>query len=170
MLTNQQIEAKYGKPGDVENHFALKLPFPFYLDWDLKTSVKHIICHKLIADRLKAALEELKACYGVEKIHELGIDQFGGCFNHRPKRGCETQYAAAIAKGDKKGALQYLSTHSWSIALDLDPDRNKLRETKRTARFARPDYKDMIAIFYRNGFLNYGVEKDFDYMHFEIRE
>lgn len=168
MLNNQQIEAKYGKPGDITNLVSLELPIPFYLDWDLSKSVNHITCHKLIAEPLKAALDDILSTYGKEKIHELGIDQFGGCFSMRPKRGFETQYAAAIARGDFKGALQYLSTHSWAVALDMDPDRNKLRENHQTARFAKPDYKDMIAIFYRHGFIMYGVEKDYDWMHIEI--
>jgi hypothetical protein len=62
--------------------------------------------------------------YGIEKIKALQLDDFGGCFNYRKMRG-GTQ----------------LSLHSWGVAIDLDPDRNLLKETSKTARFARPEYK-----------------------------
>ena len=85
-------------------------------------------------------------------LKELGIDLFGGCFNYRKKRNGSA-----------------MSMHSWGIAIDLDPARNKLNETKRTARFARPEYKKMIDIFYDNGFISLGREYNYDYMHFEIK-
>jgi hypothetical protein len=68
--------------------------------------------------------------YGIEKIKALQLDDFGGCFNYRKMRG-GTQ----------------LSLHSWGVAIDLDPDRNLLKETSKTARFARPEYKQFIDIF-----------------------
>lgn len=151
MMTDSQIIAKYGQPGDLDNLTDIALPYPMRVAWDLKVSVNKITCHKLIADRLYKVFSELLAAYGYDKIKELGIDLYGGCYNFRKMRG-----------GNR------WSRHSWAIAIDLDPARNKLRETKKTARFARPEYKKMIDIFYANGFIGYGVERDYDWMHFEI--
>ena len=108
-------------------------------------------CHKLIADPLTKVFEDLLKEYGLLRIQQLGIDLFGGCFNYRKMRGGNDW-----------------SRHSWGVAIDLDPERNTLRETKKTARFARPEYQPMIDIFYKHGFKSLGVEKNYDWMHFEI--
>lgn len=150
-LTTSQINAKYGAPGDESNFVTIDLPFPMRIAWDKATRVTKMRCHKLIAEKLKAALTEILQEYGYEQLSKLGIDLFGGCYNFRKMRGGSDW-----------------SRHSWAIAIDLDPERNQLKETSKTARFARPEYKKMIDIFYKHGFLNLGVEKGFDFMHFEI--
>jgi len=154
MLNTKQIIQKYGKP-DEEGKYLVKiaLPYPMRLAWDKKTKVTTIRCHKLIADKLKKVFDDLLAHYGYDKIVELGIDLFGGCFNYRQMRGGSDW-----------------SRHSWGIAVDLDPERNLLKETSKTARFARPEYKPMIDIFYENGFIGLGREKNYDWMHFEIKD
>jgi hypothetical protein len=108
-------------------------------------------CHTLVADAFSKVFNELLATYGYDKIVELGIDLYGGCFAFRKMRGGSDW-----------------SRHSWGIAIDLDPERNKLKESGLTARFARPEYKPMIDIFYKHGFKSLGVEKNYDWMHFEI--
>lgn len=154
MLTDAQIIAKYGEPGDPDNLTTVQLPYPMRIAWDLSKTVSKIQCHKLIAPNLQQIFADLLAYYGYDKIKELGIDLYGGCVNVRLMRGSKTKW----------------SRHSWGIAIDLDPARNKLKETSKTARFARPEYKPMIDIFYAKGFLNLGVEKNYDWMHFEINK
>lgn len=155
MLTTQQATKKYGTPTitGAEYLVTLELPYPMRLAWDLDTKVNKIRVHKLVKDNFKAVFDDLLAHYGYEKLVELGIDLFGGCFAYRKMRGGSSW-----------------SKHSWGIAIDLDPVRNQLKETSRTARFARPEYKPMIDIFYKHGFIGLGPEKNYDWMHFEIKE
>ena len=154
-MTTQQVVKKYGTANITGEGYLVKinLPYPMRIAWDIDTTVNTIMCHKLVADKLKAVFGDLLAHYGYFKIKELGIDLFGGCFNYRKMRGGSAW-----------------SMHSWGIAIDLDPARNQLKETSKTARFARPEYKPMIDIFYSHGFISLGIEKNFDFMHFEIKE
>lgn len=151
MITTTEAIKIFGKPNQQGSYLTtIQLPYPMRLAWDLKTSVKTMRCHKLVAEDFVNVFKELLDVYGIEKIQSLGIDLFGGCFNFRAMRG----------------GSDY-SRHSWGIAIDLDPERNLLKETSKTARFARPEYKEMIDIFYKHGFVSLGREKNYDWMHFE---
>lgn len=151
LLTQKELQQKYGNPCKPENHTTINLPYPMRLAWDKTKTVSKVTCHKLVAQNFLNVFNDLLKHYGLIKIQELGIDLFGGIYNCRPMRGGTT-----------------FSTHAYAVAIDLDPERNQLKETKKTARFARPEYKPMIDIFYKNGFIGLGPEKDFDWMHFQI--
>lgn len=152
MLSDAQIISKYGQPGDVTQLTKILLPYPMRIAWKPETTVNAIQCHKLIANPLTNVFAELKDYYGYDKLKELGIDLFGGCVNVRLMRGSKTKW----------------SRHSWGIAIDLHPEKNQLRWKAPQALFSAPVYKDMIDIFYKHGFISYGRERDFDWMHFEI--
>lgn len=154
MITTVQAIERFGKPNETGKGYlvSISLPYPMRLAWDTKVKVNKITCHKLVADQLKAIFADILTTYGLPKIQELGIDLYGGCFNFRKMRGGNDY-----------------SRHSWGIAIDLDPARNTLKETSKTARFARPEYKAMIDIFYKHGFVSLGREKNYDWMHFESK-
>jgi len=151
MLTDAQIIAKYGEPGDVDNLTSITLPYPMRIAWDLKKTVTKVTCHKLIAQPLLNVFTDLLAHYGHEELKRLDIDLFGGIFNFRKMRG-----------GNR------WSRHSWAIALDISPAKNGLRTKWKDAQFSKPEYSKMVDIFYANGFFSYGKERNFDAMHFEI--
>jgi hypothetical protein len=153
MLTDEQIIALFGQPGDPDNLTVIQVPFPLRIAWDLKHTTQKVQCHKKIANNLLAVFNDLLAHYGLAWLQKLGIDLYGGCYNFRKMRG-----------GNR------WSRHSWGIAIDLDPVRNGLRIKKPAAQFSKPEYKPMIDIFYKHGFIGYGPEKDYDWMHFEINK
>jgi len=153
MISTAELLSKYGKPSESGTPYLVKviLPYPMVISWDKASKINSLRCHKLIAENLRKVFEDILSEYGLSRIQELGIDLYGGCFAFRKMRGGEDW-----------------SRHSWGVAIDLDPIRNQLKETKKTARFARPEYQPMIDIFYKHGFLSLGVEKNYDWMHFEI--
>jgi len=155
MMTTNDIVKKYGLPNETGEGYltTILLPYPMKLAWDLDTKVSKMRCHKLAAEAFLNVFNDLLAEYGMKEIERLGIDLFGGCFNYRKMRGGTSW-----------------STHAWAIAIDLDPARNKLKETAKTARFARPEYQKMIDIFYRHGFISLGIEKNYDWQHFQLRK
>lgn len=150
-MTDKQLIAKYGQPGP-QNLTTIALPFPMRLAWDPHVTVNRIQCHRLIAPNLIAALQDIVDHYGLVRIQDLHIDYYGGCYNYRLMRGSKTRW----------------SRHAFGAAIDLDPERNTLKETWAQARFSRPEYKPMLDAFYANGFFNLGKEKNYDAMHFEI--
>ena len=137
MITTEELLKKYGTPSETGIPYLTKmeLPYPMVLAWDKATKVTSIRCHKLIAENLRKVFDDILLTYGLPRIQELGIDLFGGGFAYRKMRGGNDW-----------------SRHSWGVVIDLDPDRNQLQETNKTARFARAEYKPMVDIFYKHGF------------------
>jgi len=152
MLTDQQIIAKYGQPGDPQQQTILQLPYPMRIAWDTSATVTHIQCHHLVAPVLTSVFNDLLAHYGLPELQRLGIDLFGGCLNVRLQRGSTTKW----------------SRHAWGIAIDLDPARNGLKTKWADAQFSKPEYKFMVDTFHAHGFIGYGPDRNYDAMHWEI--
>lgn len=80
------------------------LPFPIPLAWNTSQSVTGIRCHKLIAPLVEAVFREIDAA-GLKSA----VKTYGGGYVYRPKRGQVKP-----------------STHSWGIAIDLNPNTNAM--------------------------------------------
>tara|TARA_Y100000593_G_scaffold95011_1_gene198194 strand:+ start:5318 stop:5989 length:672 start_codon:yes stop_codon:yes gene_type:complete len=151
LITTRQIIDIYGEPDETGSYLTtIDLPYPMRLSWDLDRTVTRMRCHKLLADKFLAVFNDILVHYGIERIKELGIDLFGGCFSFRKMRGGKDW-----------------SRHSWGIAIDLDPFRNGLKTKWKDAQFSKEEYRPMMEIFYKHGFQNLGLEADMDAMHMQ---
>jgi len=151
-MTTKELKEKYGEPNETGKGYLVRidLPYRMKLSWDLETNVSKMSCHKLVAEDFKAVFKEILECYGLDKIKELGIDVFGGCFNYRKMRNGTSW-----------------STHSWGIAIDLDPINNRLKWGADKASFAKEEYDDLHRIFEKYGFENLGKLNNYDFMHWQ---
>jgi|SRR6185312_2147683 len=82
----------------------IQLPYPMTLAWDKTKQVTHMRCHKLMMPIFSDVFSQILR-QGLSSLASL----FGGCFMYRPER-----------------ASHRLSVHSWGIAIDLNPETNKM--------------------------------------------
>lgn len=133
----REVVLAYGNPdknGEVdptwydENTTTFDLPYPMHVAGTDKV-ITHCAVHKQCEAELRAIFTEIynyarivvKQKFGynqttawydtktVTLLHELGLDQFGGCFNFRAIRGRTS-----------------LSIHAFAAAIDIDPLHNQL--------------------------------------------
>lgn len=140
---------EYGQPG--ENLGYVYLPYKMKLAWDTDVSVSKFSCHKFIIDRLENIFNDTLNFYGNNMIDELGLNLFGGCFNIRAKTGSRE-----------------LSTHAWGLAVDIDPLNNRFDWKSDKAKLAKPEYRKFWEIVTKNGGISLGLERNFDWMHFQF--
>lgn len=130
------------------NLTSMNLPYPMVIAWDPTKTITKITCHKKVKDSVIKVLTNVFDEYGIEKIRALRLHYFGGCFNYRLMRG-GTQ----------------LSTHSWGIALDFDPENNQLKWGRDRALFAKPDYIKWWECWEKEGWVSLGRQRNYDWMH-----
>ncbi|MGH9547351.1 MAG: M15 family metallopeptidase [Terriglobales bacterium] len=78
------------------------LPFPLRLAWNLSQTITRMTCHGRLARVYASVFASIQ-----EQGLQAKVASFGGCFAFRPQR-----------TGNK------LSSHSWGIAIDLNPESN----------------------------------------------
>lgn len=140
------FDAFYGARGS--DLVRIQLPYSMKLAWDTATPVNSFSCHAKVSDSLLLVLTNVLNYYGIAEIRRLRLDLWGGCYNERQIRG-----------GNR------WSMHSWGIAVDFDPSRNKLEWGRDKASFAGPDYYKWWEFWEQEGWVSLGRMRNFDWMH-----
>lgn len=122
-----------------ENVIPFPLPFAMRLSWDPMTTVTRARMHYKIGDVVVDALNALEQEVPGRHLRACNCDLFGGVFNFRANRRANR-----------------LSTHSWAIAIDINPHLGPIGEPS-----MQPD-------FIREAFTSRGFQTfDDDGMHFQ---
>ena len=138
----------FGKAGDESNLVNIK---PAYQLYYCGKPVKTIRVHKLIADRVQAALKEILAHYGEAEIKRLGLDQYSGSYNYRKSTNGSS-----------------MSMHAWGIALDFAAEKNTYKMKKPQASLSHPDCEMWWKIWEKHGAVSLGRECNYDWMHLQF--
>lgn len=138
----------YGAPGT--NHTLLTLPYPMRIAWDKEKTVKEIVINKKCSQSAGRAFAKALDHYGYDRIVDLGLDLFGGCFNNRKMRGGNS-----------------LSTHAYAASLDMNPEQNQLRWGADRAAMAKPECAAFLDCFEGEGWISLGRERNYDWMHLQ---
>ena len=127
------------------------LPFPFVIAWDTSKRVSRFACHEKLEAAFTSLWAEAARHYGEKRFRALGLDQFGGCFNHRRMRGSDAW-----------------SIHSWGAAYDVDPVRNGFWTSGPEATLSHIDYVPFWTIVAAHGAHSLGRKSNRDWMHFQF--
>ena len=147
--TQAELKAFYGSPRERNPTLArVELPYVHQLAWDKRKRLTSFLCHPKVAGSIRHVLTRVVEHYGLQGIKDLGLDVWGGCYAYRAKRGGTS-----------------LSTHSWGIAMDYDPEHNQLSWGRGRSRFAQPQYEAWWRFWEEDGWTSLGRTANFDWMH-----
>lgn len=144
----------FGNPGPSmhKNLVTVEVPYPLRLYKSDGQIVRRVTCHKKVAKSFLAVMQETLDYYGLERIHELGLDIYHGAYAERKARGSKSW-----------------SSHAYGIAFDFDANHNGLHTSWGNARFHGVAYIPWMRIWEKYGFMNLGRVTGFerDAMHHE---
>lgn len=127
-----------------KNLRRFRLPYPLRLSWNPDQLIRYVLAHRLVGDAMMDALDEIGQVHGGRYLEQNQLNRFGGVYNPRLKRG-----------------LGQLSTHTWAIAIDLNPEKAPLGADPS----GQPGF--VVEAFTKRGFMWGGEFKRPDGMHFQ---
>jgi len=130
----EEIIEYYGDPKEDDNWFKnnmiiCTLPFSLRQSWNQKR-IDRFHVHKLVEPAMRDALLEIEEYGGIIFLRQYMLDQWGGVYADRNKRGSNIP-----------------STHSWGIAIDMNPSLGPNGGPSRVPYF-------IVRAFIRRGFEN----------------
>jgi hypothetical protein len=140
------VKIYYGEVGT--NQTPIEPVWPMRLAWDKRKYISKMTLHKKVAPSALRAMRNVFDHYKIDGVRRLGLDLFGGSLNVRRMRG----------------GSRY-SMHSWGIAIDFDPERNRLRWSKPKARLSQKDVRAFWECWEDEGWTSLGRRRDYDWMH-----
>lgn len=158
-IPDREQESPWGREADVAREFGpagsaactagyVRFPWRVVLAWNTAQVVQGFACHAAVAKSAQRAFDNVADTHNPVEIRDLGLHLYGGCYNLRRKRGGRS-----------------LSMHSWGIALDMDPGRNRLDWGADRARLARGDASRWWSAWEAEGWTSLGRARDYDWMH-----
>ncbi|MCP4410075.1 MAG: hypothetical protein GY807_20490 [Gammaproteobacteria bacterium] len=142
----KDVTAFYGGVG--KSQTRIDIPFDMYLAWDKRRRITRMTLHEKVASSAQRVLQQVTEIYSHKERRELGLHLFGGSLNVRRMRG----------------GSRY-SMHSWGIAIDFDPERNRLKWGRPRARLSHEDAVPFWQAWEAEGWLSLGRARNFDHMH-----
>jgi len=144
------------RQGDVGSYYGgvgtsqVKVPIPWdcVLAWRTSQPIKAMTLHSKVAESAERVMNVVKDRYSDKELHQLGLHLWGGSLNVRKMRG----------------GSRY-SMHSWGIAIDWDPARNRLSWHKPKTCLSNAEAAPFWRAWEAEGWLSLGRARDFDWMH-----
>ncbi len=136
----------YGQVGTGQTRVSV--PWDMRLAWDTDVPVRSITLHTKVADSAERVLHKIRGLYSNNELKALGLHLFGGSLNVRRMRG-----------GNR------YSMHAWGIAIDFDPERNRLHWKRPQARLSHDDAIPFWLAWEAEGWVSLGRVRNFDWMH-----
>lgn len=127
--------------------------FTLYADYARlpKHKVSKFACHKLVKPAMQRIFDGALEIYGEKDLRRLNLDIFSGC-----------RVVRRITGGSG------WSMHSWGIAVDIDAANNEFRDTWASGKMDGAEYKAYVDLWYAEGAINLGRERNYDPMHFQF--